>query len=89
MVDALEFVISKKRGLNDETLVLILNMILTFGLEVSIAPLDFISVSLDHMIHRKDGSYKCDDSRKLCANALITRVFHSSLFVGIKSREFS
>ena len=52
-MDALEFIFTEECWLNDEALVLILNMILIFGLEIPIAPNDFVSVSLNHVVDRE------------------------------------
>ena len=50
-MDALKLILFEERWLHDESLVLILNMILVFGLEISVTPKNFVFVSLNQVVN--------------------------------------
>ena len=50
-MDALKLIFFEECWFDDESLVLILNMILIFGLEISVTPKDFIFMPLNQVVN--------------------------------------
>ena len=82
-MNALKFSFVKECWFNDEALVLILNMILIFGLEISVTPNNFIFMPLHLVVNGEKRGQKGEQLCKLSKNALVPRVFHSHVYIRI------